>query len=502
MASANRHRRKPLQNLVVSPLKFVESAFPWGQGLLDGESGPDTWQRDVLLRLETQLSTSEQPLHLAVASGHGVGKSALVAWIVLWFLSTRPHAQVVVSSNTKVQLDTKTWRELAKWHKLGKIADWFRWTSTRFYHAEHPETWFAAAIPWSKDRPEAFAGTHEQHVLMIFDEASAIDDVIWETASGAMTTPRAMWLAFGNPTRNTGRFKQCFPGGRFAHRWQTLQVDSRTAKKANQAQIQQWIEDYGEDSDFSRVRIKGTFPRTSSLQFIGEDLIQLAQSRFADAIAYDWAPRIIGCDIARFGDDATVILVRQGNRLLETAVYRQKSTTEVAGLVAHAITSYEPSAVFVDQVGIGSGVVDQLQALGHRVIGVNAGESASEPTRFRNLRAEMWSKLRDWLRESGCLDPQDIELAAQLMGLEYGYDISERLQLEKKEDLKSRGLASPDIADALALTFARPVTMQARSQPRVPQIAHGVDWSPLSDPPGRRRGSQFGHGVNWNPLEL
>jgi hypothetical protein len=497
MASAHpKHRRARLQNLAASPLKFVESAFPWGTGLLEGETGPDTWQRDVLARIEMQLNATEQPLHLAVASGHGVGKSALVAWIVLWFLSTRPHAQVVVTANTKPQLDTKTWRELAKWHKLSQIAAWFQWTATKFYHREHPETWFAAAIPWSKDRPEAFAGTHEQHVLIIMDEASAIDDLIWETTEGAMTTPRAIWLAFGNPTRNTGLFKQCFPGGRFAHRWHTLQVDSRTAKKADQSQIRQWIEDYGEDSDFVRVRVKGAFPRTSSLQFIGEDLIHLAQSR--PAIGYDWAPRIIGVDVARYGDDATVILIRQGNRILEKAIYRQKSTTEVAGLVARAISVYQPSAVFVDVVGIGAGVVDQLRALGHGVIGVNAGESASEPQRFRNLRAEMWSKMRDWLRDSGCLDPHDTELAAQLMGIEYGYDASERLQLERKEDLKARGMASPDIADSLALTFARPVTMDARTERRQGQQAH-MDWNPLTYDQ-RPRAQQAR--TDWDPLRL
>src|SRR5207342_2270793 len=129
------------------------------------------------------------------------------------------------------------------------------------------------AVPWRADRPEAFAGTHEQHVLILMDEASAIADLIWETTEGAMTTPGALWLAFGNPTRSSGRFKECFAGGRFAHRWQTTQVDSRTAKMADQAQIEQWLTDYGEDSDFVRVRVKGLFPRQAVGQFIGEDLI-------------------------------------------------------------------------------------------------------------------------------------------------------------------------------------------------------------------------------------
>ena len=130
-------------------------------------------------------------------------------------MSTRPHPQIVVTANTREQLLKKTFRELSVWHKLLINTGWFTWTATKFYHNDHPETWFAAAVPWSAERPESFAGTHAEHVMLLFDEASGIHDVIWEVAEGAMTTAGAAWLVFGNPTRNTGRFRECF--GKFAH---------------------------------------------------------------------------------------------------------------------------------------------------------------------------------------------------------------------------------------------------------------------------------------------
>ncbi|MFH1091634.1 MAG: terminase, partial [Pseudomonadota bacterium] len=289
------------------PLGFVHYVFPWGEGALEGHAGPDSWQEDVLNELG-RGSAGTAALRLAVASGHGIGKTALIAWITLWFISTRAHPQIVVTANTKPQLETKTWRELAKWHKLALNHDWFEWTSTKFYLQEHPETWFAAAIPWSKERPEAFQGAHERHVLMIYDEGSAIDQAIWEATEGAMTTPGAVWVVFGNPTRNTGAFRQCF--GRQRHRWITRQIDSRTAKMADKAQIQRWIEDYGEDSDFVRVRVKGEFPRAASNQSIPSDLVEAAAGKSLSPEVYSRAPRTLGVDVARFGDDQTVIVRR------------------------------------------------------------------------------------------------------------------------------------------------------------------------------------------------
>ncbi|HEU0069786.1 MAG TPA: terminase [Alphaproteobacteria bacterium] len=445
-----------LSDYALDPLGFVQAVFPWGEGALESEPGPDQWQAHVLTALGETLRGAQETsdaARFAVASGHGVGKTALSAWLVLWFLSTRDHPQVVVTANTAAQLRNKTWRELAKWHRLAANKHWFAWTSERFAFVENPETWFAAAVPWSKDRPEAFAGTHDKHVLMLFDEASAIADEIWDVTEGAMSTPGALWIALGNPTRNSGRFRECFR--RYRHRWTTRTVDSRQARKANGAQLKRWVEDYGEDSDFVRVRVRGVFPRAGNSQFIGEDLIAAAKA--AEPHPSPDAALVLGIDVARYGDDASLILARAGSEIVEAASYRGLDTMQLAGRIAEAIVRLRPDGVMVDGGGVGAGVVDRLRQLGHRVTDVNAGSRALDDARHVNLRVEMWAKMRDWLKGGGCLAGTASELADDLAGPDYGFDAKGRLKLESKEDMKSRGLASPDWGDALALTFAYPV---------------------------------------------
>jgi hypothetical protein len=444
------------------PIGYVLYVFPWGEPgtSLADETGPDAWQRDVLEalgRASTSTSTAEEmaaAIQIAVKSGHGIGKTALVSWIIHWFISTRPHPQIVVTANTKNQLDTKTWRELAKWNNLAINGHWFRHTATRFFAVDHPETWFAAAIPWSEHNSDAFAGTHDKNVLVIFDEASAIADIIWEVASGAMTTPGAIWAVFGNPTLNRGRFHDCF--GAQQHRWITYTVDSRGAKMANKAQIQKWIDDYGEDSDFVRVRVRGEFPRASSMQFIGQDLVDAAKVRVVQSQDYEFAPIVIGVDPARYGDDRSVIVIRQGLKLHDIRVFREVDTMQLASFVVESWDRWKADTVFVDEVGVGAGVVDRLRQIGKNPVGINGGAKPIEKKHV-NKRAEMWDNMREWLR-SGASIPDNRELITDLTTPEYGYTSTDALQMEKKEDMKSRGMASPDLADALALTFALPVT--------------------------------------------
>jgi len=438
------------------PLGFVETMYPWEKlgTVLEKEEGPDTWQAEVLVHLGEQTISVQDAIQIAIASGHGIGKTALVAWIIHWFISTRPHPQIVVTANTKKQLETKTWRELAKWHKLSLNKHWFNWTATKFASIDEPETWFASAIPWSVNNAEAFAGTHEKHVLVIFDEASGIPDIIWETASGAMTTIGAIWIAFGNPTQNVGRFKECFD--RLRHRWFTRQIDSRTAKKANKAEIAKWIEDYGEDSDYVRIRVKGVFPRASSTQLIPMDVVKKAVARDNAPSLYREFPIIIGVDVARFGDDQTVITVRQGTKVLRQQKFRGLRTNQVADLTALTEDEYNATAVFVDAGAMGAGVIDHLLLLSRHPIEIHFGGTSSRKEYF-NKRAEMWGEMKKWLVRGGDI-PDDPELIKDLIGVNYGFsDVKEKIQLEKKQDMKKRGLPSPDCGDSLAITFAAPV---------------------------------------------
>lgn len=448
--------------LTHDPEAFALYAFPWGRGELKGYDGPDAWQRAVLREIGAALrggADSARAVREAVASGHGIGKSALVAWIILWSMSTCPDARGVVTANTEAQLKGKTWAELAKWHRLCLCGDWFDCTATALIARErgHDKTWRMDMVPWSERNTEAFAGLHNQgrRVLLIFDEASAIPDIIWEVSEGALTDTdtEIIWCAFGNPTRNTGRFRECF--GRFRHRWNTHQVDSRTAAITNKSQIAEWITDYGEDSDFVKVRVRGIFPSAGERQFIPGDVVDAARARHITEQMYAHAPRVMGVDVARHGDDSSVITRRQGLYCAPQLVYRDLSLTTLAGIVAREANEWRPDRIFVDGVGVGAGVVDMLTDLGLPVTDAQSGAAALNPRKYRNRRAEMWAELRDWLRRGAI--PNDAALADDLTGVEYGYTVGDALQLEKKSDMKKRGLASPDRADSLALTFYAPV---------------------------------------------
>ncbi|MCF8533389.1 MAG: terminase [Reyranella sp.] len=451
---------------------------------------PDDWQREVLQEIGGGLATPDEAVRIAVASGHGVGKSALVAWILLWAIGTRQDTRGVVTANTETQLRTKTWAEVAKWLREWNYREWFDFTATSLASRVigHGPTWRLDLVPWSPTNAEAFAGLHNQsrRTIVVFDEASAIPDVIWDTTEGALTDKdtELLWLVFGNPTRNTGRFRECF--ARFAHRWRGRQVDSRNVGITNKAQLQRWVDDYGEDSDFVRVRVRGVFPRAGSMQFIDADTIEEAARR---EIAVDAdEPLVVGVDVARFGDDRSVIYPRRGRdaRSRPAVVLRGVDLMTLAGKVVEVAAQYRADAIFVDEGGLGGGVVDRLRQLqAPNVIGVNfAGRPdgwAPEGTGplYANKRAEIWGRLRDWLKAGAITD--DPALAQDLGSLEYGYDARNAIQLERKEDMKKRGLASPDLGDALALTFAQPVHPGWRRgghdlQPRILDQDHDYDF--------------------------
>jgi hypothetical protein len=437
------------------PLGFVKYAFDWGHGELEGFDGPDTWQIDLLEDLGKQLRYVDEhggAVKLAVASGHGVGKTALISWLIIFFMSTCPDVEMIVTANTKLQLETKTWRQLSLWWKRAVNQDWFEKTATKFYAKEAPDTWFAAAIPWSEEKPEAFAGGGDAHsrTILLFDEASSIPDSINEATEGALTRGRVVKVAFGNPTRNTGWFRECWR--RFSERWTTQQVDSRTAKMVDQKVVNDWIDDYGDDSDFVRVRVKGEFPRRGTMQFISSETVSDAQERKAEG--YDELPRILGVDVARYGDDKTVFARRQGSKLFPLEKQVGWDTMQTGKRVAQIIDDWHPHVCFVDGIGVGAGVVDYLIHTGYDVVDVVASRKPADAKTYVNLRAEMWGGMKSWLETADI--PDDDELQQDLTAPEYMFNAKMQIVLEKKEDLKKRSLDSPDCADALAVTFSGP----------------------------------------------
>jgi len=403
-----------MANFSKDPYGWVLYSFPWGSGDLKGFEGPDEWQTEILCAVRDGLINVGQAIQIAIASGHGIGKSALVAWLILWSLSTFEDTCGVVTANTETQLKTKTWAQLAKWYRLFIAKHWFKYTATAIFSVdpEHEKTWRIDMVAWSERNTEAFAGLHNKgkRVVLFFDEASAIPDVIWEVSEGALTDSETelMWFAFGNPTRNTGRFKECF--GRFRHRWITRQIDSRTSKLTNKEKIQEWIDDYGIDSDFVKVRVRGMFPSMSVKQFISIEDVDKAYGKSLRHEQYHFAPKILTCDPAWEGDDELVIGIRQGLAfsILRT-IPKNDNDIFVATLLANLEDEHQADAVFIDG-GYGTGIVSagKIMKRDHWRL-VWFAEASPDPGCL-NLRAYMWKQMRDWLKQGGAIISRGLNL--------------------------------------------------------------------------------------------
>ena len=422
-----------------------------------------------------------EAIQIAIASGHGIGKSALVSWIILWAISTHADTKGVVTANTENQLKTKTWAELAKWKRLCINEHWFELTATALFakDKEHEKTWRIDMVPWSERNTEAFAGLHNKgkRVLVIFDEASAIHDKIWEVSEGALTDDNTeiIWCCFGNPTQNVGRFRECF--GKYKHRWFTKQIDSRTVKMTNKAQLQKWVDDHGEDSDFVRVRVRGVFPSASANSLIGPEEVELSVKRFYDKSLYEHSAKILGVDVARQGDDSSVVCLRQGLVAFPMREMRIPDTMLVAGQVAQEINKHQTDAVFVDgSGGYGAGVVDALRQTGYTPTEVQFAGKALD-IRYFNKRSEMWFEMVNWIKQGGVI-PDDKELIEELCAATYTYQ-GDKFRLCAKDDIKEIIGRSPDKADALALTFAYPVAPLTKTLiPRRSDNAKRSEYNP------------------------
>lgn len=458
------------------PLGFVMFAYPWGEPgtPLADHNGPDEWQKEYLIELGRNVLERGfdgidpvEPIRKGISSGHGIGKSALVAWICDWIMSTRPYAQGTVTANTSTQLETKTWAQVAKWTKMCITSHWFEVNtgrgSMKMYHKEDPESWYCTAQTCKEENSESFAGQHAANStsFYIFDEASAVPDSIWEVAEGGMTDGEPMFFAFGNATRNHGKFHRVIFGSE-RKRWDSKTIDSRKCKLPNKELIAQWEADYGEDSDFFRVRVKGLPPSTSELQFIDSDRIFSAQKREPVCGLDD--PLIAGVDIARGGSDNNTIYFRRGLDAEsippivipgEFTRDSMKMVMKIVMVITEGHKGFKPDAVFIDGTGIGGPVCDRLRQLGFHVFEISFGSKAPD-RHYANMRSYMWQKMKDWLLH-GSIPADDEGLEMDLMGPESHHNAQDQLVLESKENMKKRGVASPDKADALALTFALPV---------------------------------------------
>lgn len=461
--------------LTHDPLAFVYFAYPWGEPgtPLEDMEGPDEWQIQILKDIGEQLKKGKDlqtAIQEAVASGHGIGKSALISWLIHFAISTHENTRGVVTANTEGQLRTKTWPELSKWHNMFIAKDLFTYTATAIFSSDkdYEKTWRIDAIPWSKNSPESFAGLHNQgnRILVLFDEASAIDDVIWEVTEGALTDANTeiIWCAFGNPTRNSGRFRECFR--KYRKFWNTYQIDSRTVKISNKAKIEEWLEAYGEDSDFFKVRVRGVFPSASDLQFISTEIADKAQKQVYKPGQFEHLPVIIGVDPAWTGSDSLEIVMRQGYSMKSLAsIPKNDDDWRMAQLIAQFEDEYKADAVFID-MGYGTGIYSIGKQLGRKWRLIEFGGKSNDPV-YLNMRAYMWGQMKEWLREGGSIPPNDQALYDDIVGPEAIIDKNGHIQLESKKDMKDRGLPSPNKGDALALTFAARVVKKSETGNRI-----------------------------------
>lgn len=461
-----------------NPESFVLFAFPWGRKNtpLEKFKGPRAWQRKALREIAEFIRVNKdriahdeliEALRKAVASGRGVGKSALVSWLVLWMLSTRIGSSVIVSANSETQLRTVTWGELTKWATMSINAHWWEPSATKLA----PASWLTALVErdlkkgtrywgaegklWSEENPDSYAGVHNMDGMMvIFDEASGIPDSIWAVAAGFFTENilDRYWLAFSNGRRNTGYFYEAVDGSKREF-WSSDKIDARTVEDTDKSIYEQIIAEYGEDSDEARVEVYGEFPKSGDDQFIMPSVVDdaMRRPRYKDMTA----PIVVGVDPARGGMDSTVIVVRQGRDILSIKRYKGDDTMTTVGNVIEAIDEFKPSLTVIDEGGLGYGILDRLTEQRYKVRGVNFGWKAKNPIMWGNKRAEMWGAMRDWVKTASI--PQDRQLKSDLIGPTKRPNSAGTIFLEGKKEMKSRGLASPDAADALAVTFAFPV---------------------------------------------
>jgi hypothetical protein len=448
-------------------LQLVKLPEPWRSQFPNCEYGPDAWACEELEAIGAAVrergfdgAAAVAPIRRAVVSGHGIGKSAIVAWITCWIMSTRPFAQGTVTATTAPQLRTKTWAQIAKWAKKCVTSHWFNVTTgmgtMRMEHKAHQSEWFCQAQTCAEENSEAFAGQHAANStsFYIFDEASGVPNKIDEVSEGGLTDGEPMKFAFGNPTQNSGWFYDAFH--RMRHRWSTRHVDSRDVQITNKKLIDEWISDHGIDSDWIKIRVRGMFPAQSSRQFISVADVDAAMARHLRPEQYAFAPKVLTLDNAWTGDDEGVIGLRQGLKftVLRTFV-KNDNDIEIANLLARLEDEEGADAVFID-AGYGTGVYSAGVTMGREWQLVWFAGKSPDPG-YLNMRAWIWGQTRDWLKKGGALPEKDLVLHDDLIGPQTVPRMDGVIQLESKEDMKKRDVASPNRADALALSFAYPV---------------------------------------------
>lgn len=408
---------------------------------------PDKQQADFILKAVQPNS------RIAVKSAQGAGKTSALVWLTFYFLLTLEDCRILVTSPSANQLHRVFHAEAMKWQaRMPSIfKDFFEITTMRINIKGKPHI-KADLVTASADNQENLAGGHSDNYVILADEASAIEEPVFDVLQGTLGTGIGRFIMTANPVRNSGRFYEIFSQEK--KHWQRLTFDAFNSGQITESWVEEMADFYGEDSDRYKVRVLAQFPRASEEQFIPVDSVESAMSRTLTPSMYHGFPRVCGVDVARFGSDKTVFCIRQGPMLLDIQEHEGLDTVEVASYLVDYYHKWRPETIFIDAIGIGAGVYDQTKTFGLPVVEVVVSTKSSDPKQYFNLRSQLWGELREWLHNGASIPADNPTLKSQLTSMTYSYNNRLQIQCANKKDLKKQGLESPDIPDSICLTFA------------------------------------------------
>lgn len=407
---------------------------------------PQPWQEDFL------RAVARGERRISVRAGHGVGKSTVCSWALIWHMVTRFPQKSVVTAPTSAQLFDALYSETKAWiNKLPPaLKELFEVFSDRIVLKDSPESSFISARTSSAERPEALAGIHSEHVLLVIDEASAVHESVFEAAAGSMSGHAATTIMISNPTRNSGLFYKTHHV--LASDWFRMHVSCLTSPLVSSDFVRQIKATYGEDSNAYRIRVLGEFALADDDTLIPADLVDSAIDR--DIVSPEDEEIVYGVDVARYGSDRTALCKRRGNVVLEIKSWGGLDLMQTVGTVVNEAKLDNPTEICVDTIGLGSGVADRLREMGYNVVDVNVAESSAMNPNANKLRDDLWMSVKDWLGTRAVKLPKDDALRQELVAPRYSFTSMGKIVVESKDSMRRRGMRSPDLADALCLTFA------------------------------------------------
>lgn len=442
---------------------------------------PDPWQDEV-------LKAFPHNQRIAMKASKGPGKSCIEAWLAWNFLLTRPHPKIAATSISGDNLRDGLWTEMAKWReKSPLIKSTFVWQKERIFAKDHPETWWMAARQWSKSAdPNALgntlAGLHADYIMFLLDESGGFPDAIMASAEAALSSCKeGHIIQAGNPTHLEGPLYRACTADK--DKWYVVEITSDPDNPMRSPRVsidwaREQIASYGRDNPWVLVNVFGQFPPSSFNALIGPDELSAAIRRRYREPDFDNAPRVLGIDVARYGDDSSIIFPRQGLQAFDPIVYRNLSGTEGAEITLRKWNEFEADGVFIDNTGgFGASWIDNLLRLGKSPIGIHFSQSSTSK-QYYNKRAEMAFALVEWIKRGGAI-PDCKELVDALSATTYTFK-GEQLLLEPKEDVKAKLGYSPDHMDALMLTFALPVEKGIADPYNLRKFTHQIDYDPFS----------------------